>query len=168
MIGKMSGPVAGAIGEGMSDVCALLMNEDDVIGEYSFDDPLGIRRFPYTNYPNTYADITGNEVHADGEVYAAIGWQMFLDFGAPRKSDLFDHLVAGMNFTPPRPSFEQMRDGILAAIAAAGGTLSPGSDACLVWGAFAKYGVGIGSSAIVRGQRIVAFESMAVPAGCTP
>ena len=59
MIGKMSGPVAGAIGEGMSDVCALLMNEDDVIGEYSFDDPLGIRRFPYTNYPNTYADLTG-------------------------------------------------------------------------------------------------------------
>lgn len=121
-----------------------------------------------TNYPNTYADLTGAEVHADGELYAAIGWQMFLDFGAARKSDLFDDLVAGMNFTPPRPSFEQMRDGILAAIGAAGGILSPGSDACLVWAAFAKYGVGVGSSAIVRGKSIIAFESMVVPAECNP
>jgi extracellular elastinolytic metalloproteinase len=168
MIDKMSGPVAGAIGEGMSDVCALLMNEDDVIGEYSFDDPRGIRRFPYTNYPNTYADLTGAGVHDDGELYAAIGWQMYLNFGAGRKSDLFGYLVEGMNFTPPRPTFEQMRDGILAAITAAGGMLSPGSDACLVWDAFAGYGVGVGSSAKVKGKLIIASESMLVPAECNP
>jgi hypothetical protein len=168
MIDRMSGAVAGAIGEGMSDLCALLMNEDDVVAEYSFDDPLGIRRFPYTNYPNTYSDLTGTEIHADGELYAAIGWQMYLNFGAARKSDLFDYLVEGMNFTPPRPAFEQMREGILAAITAAGGILSPGSDACLVWDAFAKYGVGVGSSAIVRGKSIVAFESMVVPIECNP
>ena len=32
MIGHMNGALAGAIGEGMSDVCALLMNEDDAWG----------------------------------------------------------------------------------------------------------------------------------------
>ena len=35
MIGSMSGPIAGAIGEGMGDVLALLFNDDDVVGEYS-------------------------------------------------------------------------------------------------------------------------------------
>jgi extracellular elastinolytic metalloproteinase len=54
MIGKMTGPLSGAVGEGMSDVLAVIANEDDRIGEYSFDDPLGIRTFPYTNYPRTY------------------------------------------------------------------------------------------------------------------
>ena len=35
MIGHMSGPLAGAIGEGNSDGIALLVNGDDVVGEYS-------------------------------------------------------------------------------------------------------------------------------------
>ena len=50
MIGKMSGPLAGAIGEGMSDVLALIANEDDIVGEYSTGDPFGIRSMPYDAY----------------------------------------------------------------------------------------------------------------------
>jgi len=50
MIGSMSGPLSGAIGEGMSDVLALYINRNDVMGEYSYNAPGGIRRFPYTNY----------------------------------------------------------------------------------------------------------------------
>ena len=44
MIGRMDGPISGAIGEGMSDTCALLLNGDDRRGEYSASDPVGIRR----------------------------------------------------------------------------------------------------------------------------
>ena len=44
MIGGMSGPMAGAIGEGMGDVLAILINENDRVGEYagvgSAGDPL--------------------------------------------------------------------------------------------------------------------------------
>jgi extracellular elastinolytic metalloproteinase len=128
MIGHMNGALAGAIGEGMSDICALLMNEDDVVGEYSFDDPVGIRRFPYDHYPNTYGRVTGAEVHADGEIYAAIGWSLFKLF-AGRKDALFGYLVDGMNYTPAQPTFEQMRDGILASVANGGNP----ADECLVW-----------------------------------
>ena len=46
MIGHMNGALAGAVGEGMSDICALLMNEDDVMGEYSTDDPAGDSAIP--------------------------------------------------------------------------------------------------------------------------
>ena len=59
MIGGMSGAMSGAIGEGMSDICAILGNNNDVVGEYSFDNVNGIRSAPYTNYPRTYGDFGG-------------------------------------------------------------------------------------------------------------
>ncbi len=76
MIGRMDGPLAGAIGEGMSDVLALIANDDDRVGEYSASDPVGIRSAPYTGYSRTYGDIAGTGVHFDGEVYGAIGWEL--------------------------------------------------------------------------------------------
>jgi extracellular elastinolytic metalloproteinase len=72
---------------------------------------------------------------------------------------LFDYLVGGMTFTPAQPKFEDMRDGILAAAAGSG-------HECKVWQAFARYGVGVGAKATVRGSRITIVESFAVPAGC--
>ena len=81
MIGSMGGALAGAIGEGMSDVLAVLMNERRqgrrVLGSAI---RLGIRRDPYHNYPRTYEDLTGAEVHLDGEIYGAIGWRMLESF----------------------------------------------------------------------------------------
>ena len=77
MIGGMSGPLAGAIGEGMSDMLAIYINSDDrrrrVLAEQLV---AGIRRLPYTNYPNTYGDVTGSSVHSDGEIYAATMWRL--------------------------------------------------------------------------------------------
>ena len=52
MIGHMSGAIAGAIGEGNSDGIAMLINGDDVMGEYGTSSPVGFRRFPYAGYPN--------------------------------------------------------------------------------------------------------------------
>jgi hypothetical protein len=165
MIGRMSGALAGAIGEGLSDGCALLLNGNDVVGEYSFSDPLGIRSAPYTGYPRTYGDITGTEIHFDGEVYAAIVWRMRENFIAAVVSTdtLFGYVVDGMNYTPAQPKFEDMRDGILQSVA----NRALGHD-CLVWRAFASYGVGVGAKGTVRGSNVIVTESFALPAQCTP
>jgi hypothetical protein len=163
MIGRMTGPLAGAIGEGMSDGCSLLVNsENDVVGEYAASDPRGIRTAPYTNYPRTYGNVQGTEVHLDGEVYAAIVWKMIQDFGLSNRDKLFDYIVGGMNFTPAKPTFEDMRDGILAAVASG----SSPSDCTLVWAAFAQYGVGVGAQGKVRGAKVDVTESKAVPQSC--
>ena len=161
MIGGMSGPMAGAIGEGASDAVAFLVNGDDRIGEYSFSDPAGIRRFPYAVYPLTYKDVTGGEVHNDGEVYAAALWRLrevWLADGLDEES-LLRAFVDGMNYTPATPAFEDMRDGMLASVA--GDTQKQ----CLIWRAFAERGVGVGASGTTSAP-IVIVESFATPASC--
>jgi hypothetical protein len=180
MIGSMQGPLSGAIGEGMSDVLATVVNENDVLGEYAFDDPIGIRRFPYHNYPLTYGAVSGTEVHNDGEVYAAIGWRMFELFRQQglTQDDLLAMLVDGMNYTPQSPAFEDMRDGILASVAQSGSGRE-----CLVWRAFARYGVGVGAHAQYNVGNAVSIgggtdnnpnptvrvaESFLLPAQCAP
>jgi hypothetical protein len=169
MIGKMTGALAGAIGEGMSDVCAILMNSTsagaDVIAEYAVNDPVGLRRQRYDGYTLTYGDVTGEEVHNDGEIYAAIGWRLYELFGEARKDVLFDYLVDGMNFTPPQPTYEQMRDGILASVIA---NPDDAGDECKVWSAFAQFGVGVGAFGTPKGKNATIVESFALPAACTP
>ena len=68
-------------------------------------------------------------------------------------------LVDGMNYTPAEPTYEDMRDGILASLTDVG-------QECLVWNAFAKYGVGVGAKGSARGTKVVIRESFAVPAAC--
>jgi hypothetical protein len=166
MIGSMSGPLAGAIGEGASDGVAMLVNGNDVVGEYSSSSPVGIRRYPYAGYPLNYGDVTGQEVHADGEIYGAIVWRMIELFGTSRRGDLFTYYVDGMNFTPATPAYENMRDGILQAVAT-GGAASAAADACLVWSAFAQFGVGVGASGVVnRNGTVTITPSFATPPGC--
>jgi len=169
MIGGMSGPLAGAIGEGMSDGCALLINNDDVMGEYAGASPLGIRRYRYAGYPLKYSNVTGEEVHNDGEIYAAVVWRMKELFdaaygtqaGTPR---LFSYIVDGMNYTPATPAYENMRDGILASIA---NTTASADDTCRVWSAFAQFEIGVGAQGVVTGANSVQITpSTAKPAGC--
>jgi hypothetical protein len=186
MIGSMSGAMSGAIGEGMSDVLSLLLNnpstqysvsDDDVVGEYSAFSDAGIRSEPYDGYSRSYADLTWTGVHYDGELYAAIGYRMrrnfLLDVTASltdlTTTDLLDHIVDGMNFTPAGPKYEDMRDGILASIANDASLL--GADKtrrqCLVWDAFSDFGVGVGAKATIkRTGGITVVESFTLPAGC--
>lgn len=161
MIGSMSGPMSGAIGEGMSDVLALILDGDDRMGEYSSSDPLGIRSAPYTNFPRTYGSVTGSEVHFDGEIYGAIGWRLHELYlaGGLTDTDLLRDVVQGMTFTPAAPNFQQMRDGILAATA---------TNDCKVWTAFAQYGVGSGATSSISGGVITVNESFTIPAGVCP
>lgn len=162
MIGGMSGPLAGAIGEGMADGCAMLINGDDAIGEYSSSNPTGIRRHRYTGYPLTYGAMNSGEVHDDGEAYAAIVWRMMDLFGSSGRARLFSHIVDGMNYTPSRPAYEDMRDGILAAVA---GSATP-ADCSLVWQAFAQFGVGVGASGVENADGTVAIAESFVPGSC--
>jgi extracellular elastinolytic metalloproteinase len=161
MIGTMSGPMSGAIGEGMGDVLALVLNGDDRMGEYSSSDPLGIRTAPYANFPRTYGSVTGSEVHFDGEIYGAIGWRLLELYtaGGLTNTDLLRDLVQGMRFTPAAPNFQQMRDGILTATA---------TNDCKVWTAFAQYGVGQGATSSISGGVITVNESFTIPAGVCP
>ncbi|GGY52182.1 M36 family metallopeptidase [Parvularcula lutaonensis] len=152
MIGSMSGSVSGAIGEGMGDVLALLINDDDRVGEYSTNDPAGIRSARYTNYNRTLGDRTGTSVHYDGEIYAGAIWRLKEIFNANGLSnyDLLDTLVEGMNFTAPGPDYIDMRNGILDA--------APSSQDCFVWQAFADFGMGSGAT--------MSSESFALPSTC--
>jgi hypothetical protein len=167
MIGSMSGPISGAIGEGMSDVLAVILNNNDRVAEYSASNDLGIRSAAYTNYPRTYGDVAGSGVHLDGEVYGAIGWQLWLNFQAAgvSKDTLLTYLVDGMNYTPAGPYYEHMRDGILQSVANAGN-----AHRCLVWDAFAKYGVGVGAKATLKrvkgGTQPSIVESFTKPSDC--
>lgn len=172
MIGSMSGAIPGAIGEGMGDGLAMLINgvndqgvidtvNGPVMGEYAAANAAGIRRHRYDTYPLTYKNVTGAEVHDDGEIYAAIVWDMIVRFTGARRDALFDLVVDGMNFTPAAPTFEAMRDGIVSAANARGG-----ADTCKVWQSFAKFGVGVGSKLTLRRGVATVTESQVVPAGC--
>jgi len=160
MIGGMSGPIAGALGEGSSDVLAMLINGDDRIGEYSSSTSGGIRRAPYATYPNSYADVTGTSVHNDGEIFAAIMWKLITLIGTSVESreEVLGYFVDAMNYIPPTPAFEDMRSGLLQA--------TPQRLDCKVWQAFSEYGVGEGSSATVSASGVTVTESFTAPISC--
>jgi extracellular elastinolytic metalloproteinase len=104
-------------------------------------------------------------VHRDGEVYGAIIWRLIEAFNARGIpiSTLLDYFVDGMNHTPAMPAYEDMRDGILQSVA---NRLS--SHTCLIWEAFAHFGVGVGASGTATSGGVSITESFAVPAACTP
>ncbi|MGN6577190.1 MAG: M36 family metallopeptidase, partial [Nocardioides sp.] len=164
MIGRMDDALAGAIGEGMSDVLSVIVNDDPIVGEYSISDPAGIRSHSYEGYPGTYADITGTEVHADGELYGAIGWDLWKQYKAAGlgRDDILSDLVHGMPLTPSSPTYEDMRDGIIKGLEMGPNT----ARVCWVWSSFAKYGVGEGATGTVRGKSVLVSESFAKPGSC--
>jgi len=163
MIGGMDGPLAGAIGEGASDTLAMLINGDDRIAEYSSSNPAGIRRAPYAGYPLTYKNVTGGEVHNDGEIYAATMWRLIELFGANREQ-LFAYWVDGMNYTPSTPAYEDMRNGMLQAIA---NTTGSTTDCGLVWQAFSQFGIGQGATGVVNADGTVTIKESMVNPGNT-
>ena len=170
MVGDMSGVTGASVGEGMSDAIAAYLTGDDRIAEYSYNNPNGIRNYPYTSYPRTYGLVVGIlGPHIDGEIFAAAMWrlrELWLGQGLSQDS-LLSYVVDGLNYVLPKPAFEHMRDGILSSIANTGGTPA---ESCTVWRAFAQYGVGVGAS----GSELCAIglcfftatESFAVPPEC--
>ncbi|MBX3605507.1 MAG: M36 family metallopeptidase [Piscinibacter sp.] len=162
MIGGMSGPLAGAIGEGASDVNAFMVLGRPIMGDFAFSNPAGIRRDSYEGYPRTYGAVDGGEVHDDGEIYAAAMWKVRQNYLAAGLTSVDAHgdFVQGMNFTPATPTFENMRDGMLQAVAGTGRE-------CLVWRGFAAQGIGVGAKGTVsRRGKVTITESFALPSSC--
>ena len=159
MIGSMSGNVSGAIGEGMSDVLAIVMNDDDAVGEYSFANSRGIRSSRYSDHQDTIGDFNGSRgVHRNGEIIAATIWDLWTAYKAEglSRDDLMGDIVGGMNFIAPGPDYFEMRDGFLAQ--------APSSRDCLIWEAFAARGMGEGGAMNSTGSSIT--ESFSTPSEC--
>ncbi len=118
----------------------------------------GLRRFPYSTdmaiCPLTLDDIKGtslstdpaNGIHEVGEVWAAVLWDLYWAFSEAYgwTDDWTDEskgnvqalrlIVDGMKMAPCNPTFQEMRDAILAA--------DDGNNACLIWQVFARRGMG--------------------------
>ena len=81
-------------------------------------------------------------MHADGEIWAETLWdlrtRLIADLGAVDGVQAAERLVTGgMRLSPPEPSFLDMRNAILLADEAAGGTLRSA-----IWAVFAQRGMG--------------------------
>jgi extracellular elastinolytic metalloproteinase len=169
MIDNMDGPLSGALGEGASDTLAFMVNGDDVIGEYAFSNPNGIRRNRYTGYPRTYSAVTGAEVHNDGEIYAGTMWRLReLWLASGRSNDaLITQWVDAMNFIAPGPAYEHMRNGLLDSIATGEGADATARCA-LVWQAFAQFGIGDGAEGrVLFNGTVLITESFVARSDCT-
>jgi hypothetical protein len=171
MIGSMSGTFAGAIGEGASDVLAFLINGDDRIGEYAMNDPLGIRTAPYASATKTLKNWTANQVHTDGEIYAAAMWEVLERYQTGPNALTADNLMAdfvdGMNYTPAAPNPLQMRDGMLESLNKRTDDGSFAKRRCAIWNGFAAKGMGQGAAITISRRGTATFaESTTVPAGC--
>lgn len=146
---------AGSMGEGWGDWYALnhaqstgLEPTRAVVGAYATGNEVrGIRNYDYNANPTTFGDIgydlTGPEVHADGEIWTATLWDLqkalVAKYGLAKGSDVAARLVTdGMPLTAPDPSFLDARDGILAADV----DRNHGENTDLIWSVFAKRGAG--------------------------
>jgi extracellular elastinolytic metalloproteinase len=149
---------SGSMGEGWGDWYALNyihregLDTKSVVGEYATGNPTrGIRNWAYDENPTTFGDIgydlTGPEVHADGEIWTATLWELrkrlVAQYGQAQGSEVAARLVTdAMPLSAPDPSFLDMRDAILAADL----DRYHGDNTDTVWSVFAKRGAGVSAA----------------------
>jgi extracellular elastinolytic metalloproteinase len=123
---------SGSMGEGWGDWYALNylhregLSNGSMVGQYATGNTeRGIRNWAYDDNPTTFGDlgydITGPEVHADGEIWTATLWDyrkgLVAEFGEKRGGSIAEHTVTdAMPRSPANPSFVDMRDAIALAI----------------------------------------------------
>ena len=178
------------MGEGWSDFIALItsVQTGDTgekargIGTYATRENVnggGIRRYPYSTdmsvNPLTYGDVAGNtEVHALGEVWTAMVWDMYWAFVEEYgwSDNLYDEtsgnfmatrlVYEGMATQGCSPGFVTGRNAILAVDQA----LYEGVNECLIWKVFARRGVGEGADEGSTDSASDQIESFEVPCAC--
>jgi extracellular elastinolytic metalloproteinase len=168
-------------GEGWSDFCALYLTDDETrgdrftrtVGAYAATNKNGIRPAPYSpdwsinSYTYGQAARLSNP-HGRGFFFASCLWDMYLGMvekygydsnryspttGGNNKA--FALVVDGLKRQGCRPDFSRSRDAIIEA----DGAINNGDNVCLIWGAFARRGLGVNSK--------VGFnENFEVPAEC--
>ncbi|KAH6591715.1 hypothetical protein BASA50_008534 [Batrachochytrium salamandrivorans] len=163
--GCLSTVEAGGMGEGWSDMMALIVlakSSDTAttqifMGAYIKNRPAGIRSHPYTTdmrvNPLTYVDLrTRSRVHAIGEVWASLLWEIYWSLVAKHgfSANLHDAsqsagnivtmriIIGGMMLQPCNPTFIEARNAIIAADA----SYYNGANKCEIIKAFAKRGLG--------------------------
>jgi extracellular elastinolytic metalloproteinase len=168
----LRGGESGGMGEGWSDTFAVFLErkandtrETNVaIGDYSFNNPIGIRKFVYstnmTTNPFTYNDInTNSAVHAAGTIWATILYEVYWNLvdrygfspnwldNTQEKGNIIamQIVIGGLKLQPCNPTFLTARDAILAADK----SFYNGANQCLIWKGFAKRGMG--TNAVQRG-----------------
>jgi len=120
---------------------------------YSTD--LNLNPFTYDDIDSFFyfGDDTSPSIHGIGSVWASMLWDMawgligeygfnpnmYEDTGGNNMA--LDLVILGMKLSPNKPAFVDARDAILAADQA----LYCGANACIIWEAFAKRGLGIGA-----------------------
>ncbi len=181
------------MGEGWSDYLAMVLtiestdnrNTVRAYGDWFYGNPNGIRPYRYTTdmavNSSTYTNISGVSVpHGVGNVWASMLWEMTWDlidqYGFD--SDLYNGsggnnislqlVLEGLKLTPCLPGFVDSRDAILAADQA----LYGGANQCLIWGAFAKRGLGASanqgsSNSVSDGSQAFDLPSTCGGTGCT-
>jgi hypothetical protein len=159
----LGGLQSGGMGEGWGDFMGSSFRNDPVVGAYvTGNTTVGIRRASMANSPFTYNDIkvgTLNEVHAVGELWAAVLWDVRVALGAAKTEQL---VVQGMKNTPCNPTMLQARDGIIAADA----SINAGANRCAISRAFARRLMGAGASSPNTNSTTQIVTSTTVLAGC--
>ncbi|MCC7507541.1 MAG: M36 family metallopeptidase [Saprospiraceae bacterium] len=157
------------MGEGWSDYFSLITSakpgdmpgQKRGVGTFVLSEPntgVGIRRYPYSTdmsiNPVTFATVALNtQVHARGEIWAAVTWDLYwamvekygydpdytnVNSGNGRAIQL---VMDGMKLQPCSPGFIDGRDAIMLA-----DILNyNGEDTCLISFVFARRGMGIGA-----------------------
>lgn len=154
-LGSLGAEQSGAMGEGwgdwfaMNDLFRRGLTRTAVTAPYVGDPDRGIRNWNYAKSPATYGDygydMSGPEVHSDGEIWTATLWTLRTKILKTVKgnqkaaSDIAEHMVMdAMPLSPPSPSMLDMRDAILKAAELRYGQKYTD----LVWDAFAERGFG--------------------------
>lgn len=176
------------MGEGWSDFVGLVftMTASDQganarpIGEWLFNDPVGIRPYPYSTSnsvnPQTYASsFSGTSVpHGIGSVWCTMLWDMtwaMIDKhgfdadvynGSGGNNVALQLVVEGLKLTACNPGFVDARDAILSADQA----LYNGDNKCEIWEVFADRGLGENASQGSSSNRADGTENFDVPSTC--
>jgi hypothetical protein len=180
------------MGEGWSDFMGLVLTTSPAdtpttqrsIGSYVSFQPAtgrGIRPTPYTTdmsvNPTTYGQIGGLAIpHGVGYAWASMLWEMYWNLVevhgynpnvyAPWNTGgnnlAIQLVIDGMKLQPCRPGFVQGRDAIIQADQ----QLTGGANACLIWKAFAKRGLGASANQGSNLSSTDGTQAFDLPATC--
>lgn len=182
----LSSPIARGLSEGWSDFFALIWkltpeatnSSNFYFGTYTSNHPYGFRTVPYSTSlarnPHTFGDVFSffGDEHLIGEVWATMLYELLwiLIDKHGFEPDLFNVkssagnvlatqlIIDAMKLQPCNPNFIQARDAILLADL----HLTQGSNACEIWGAFAKRGLGYRAKSVLS----LPVNSFLVPKWC--
>jgi len=162
----LMGGEAGGMGEGWGDVFGIVLRQRETytrqnswaMGNYATHDNKGVRKYRYSTdmniNPSVYSFIRKSGyggVHAKGEVWAVILWEVYWNFvdkygfdpnvktGKGGNNKFIQNVVDGLKLQPCNPNFVQARDAIIQADK----ENYQGANVCLMWKGFAKRGLGI-------------------------